>query len=81
MTDSLFYTPVSVENGPTLKALIDSGPVACTRSKAAEANLLKANLNLIKTQQIISSLLDVEVTELPPKGYMMSQSPFMDIKL
>lgn len=49
MTDSLFYTPVSVKNGPTLKALIDSGSMACTISEAAEANLLKANPNLIKT--------------------------------
>ncbi|KAG1925166.1 interleukin-1 receptor accessory protein-like 1-A [Pimephales promelas] len=49
MTDSLFYTPVSVENGPTLKALIDSGSMACTISETAEANLLEANPNLIKT--------------------------------
>lgn len=49
MTDSLFYTPVSVENGPTLNALIDSGSMACTISEAAEAKLLKANPTLIKT--------------------------------
>lgn len=37
--DSLFYTPVSIANGPTLKAMIDSGSMACTLSKGAEASL------------------------------------------
>lgn len=36
MTDNLFHTPVSVENGPRLKALIDNGSMACTISEAAD---------------------------------------------
>lgn len=37
-TDRLFYTSVSVENGHTLKAMIDSGSMACSLSEAAGAN-------------------------------------------
>lgn len=41
-SDSLFYTPVAIEGGPTLKALIDSGSMACTLSGSAEASLVKS---------------------------------------
>lgn len=49
MIDSLFYTPVSIEDGPTLKALIDSGSMASTISEGTEDKLLEANPNLTKT--------------------------------
>lgn len=41
MTDSLFYTPVSVTDGPTLKALLDSGSMACTISVSSAKSLLQ----------------------------------------
>ncbi|KAL0152835.1 hypothetical protein M9458_051856, partial [Cirrhinus mrigala] len=41
--DSLFYTSVSVEKDLILKALIDSGSMACTISESAEESLLKSN--------------------------------------
>ncbi len=41
--DSLFYTSISVEKDLILKALIDSGSMACTISKSAEESLLKSN--------------------------------------
>ncbi|KAK0137580.1 Retrovirus-related Pol polyprotein from transposon 412 [Merluccius polli] len=40
-TDSLFYTPVLVKNGPTFKALLDSGSMACTISESAVESLLQ----------------------------------------
>ncbi|KAJ3588942.1 hypothetical protein NHX12_010283 [Muraenolepis orangiensis] len=40
-TNSLFYTPVPVKNGPTLKALLDSGSMACTISESAVESLLQ----------------------------------------
>ena len=40
-SDSLFYTSVSIVNGLSFKALIDSGSMACTLSESAEAMLLK----------------------------------------
>lgn len=40
-TDSLFYTPVLVGNGPTFKALLDSGSMACTMSESAVKSLLQ----------------------------------------
>lgn len=46
--DSLFYTTVSVENGPSFTALLDSGSMACTLSEAAEASLLASALMLTK---------------------------------
>lgn len=46
--DSLFYTTASVTNGPKLKAMIDSGSMACTLSEAAEANLLRCTPDLKK---------------------------------
>lgn len=39
--DSLFYTSVSVEKDLVLKALIDSGSMACTISESAEERVLK----------------------------------------
>lgn len=47
-SDSLFYTSVSIENGATFKALIDSGSMACTLSESAEANLVKCIPNIMK---------------------------------
>ncbi len=44
--DSLFYTSVSVEKDLILKALIDSGSMACTISKSAEEILLKSNSDM-----------------------------------
>ena len=41
-TDILFYTPVDVGTKLTLKAMIDSGSMACTLSEAAEARLRQA---------------------------------------
>ncbi|KAK0136929.1 hypothetical protein N1851_026899 [Merluccius polli] len=38
-SDSLFYTSVSLVNGLSFKALIDSGSMACTLSESAEAML------------------------------------------
>ncbi len=46
--DSLFYTIVSVENGPSFTALLDSGSMACTLSETAEASLLASTLTLRK---------------------------------
>lgn len=46
--DSLFYTTVSVENGPSFTALLDSGSMACTLSEAAEASLLASAPTLTK---------------------------------
>lgn len=41
-TDSLFYTDtVLVRNGPTFKALLDSGWMACTMSESAVKSLLQ----------------------------------------
>ena len=40
-SDSLFYTSVSIVNGLSFKALIDSGSMACTLSEPAEAMLLQ----------------------------------------
>lgn len=40
-TNSLFYTPVSVKDGPTLKALLDSSLMACTVSESAVESLLQ----------------------------------------
>lgn len=40
-TNSLFYTPVLVRNGPTFKALLDSGSMACTVSESSIESLLQ----------------------------------------
>lgn len=46
--DSLFYTIVAVENGPSFTALLDSGSMACTLSETAEASLLASTSTLRK---------------------------------
>lgn len=46
-SDSLFYTTVLAAN-VTLKAMIDSGSMACTLSEDAESRLLQHNLDLRK---------------------------------
>lgn len=47
--DSLFYTTVSVEHGPSFAALLDSGSMACTLSEAAEASLLASTSTFTKS--------------------------------
>lgn len=47
-TDGLFYTPVLVENGPTFKALLDSGSMACTMSESAAESLLQQCPDIIR---------------------------------
>ncbi|KAL1255089.1 hypothetical protein QQF64_013150 [Cirrhinus molitorella] len=44
--DSLFYTDVLVNDAVPLKALLDSGSMACTISEFAESRLLDAGLSL-----------------------------------
>ena len=44
--ESLFYTDVTVEQGTMLKAMIDSGSMACTLSLSAEARLIECVPNL-----------------------------------
>lgn len=46
-SDSLFYTDVLAGN-VTLRAMVDSGSMACTLSEAAEARLLQCNNNIRK---------------------------------
>lgn len=43
-SDSLFYTPVTVGDTVTLNAMLDSGSMACTMSRVAEAKLREAGL-------------------------------------
>ena len=42
-SDSLFYTTVTTAEGVMLRAMIDSGSMACTLSESAESRLLQQN--------------------------------------
>lgn len=45
-SDSLFYTPVKVENKVTLGAMLDSGSMACSLSAEARKKLIDAGVHL-----------------------------------
>ena len=45
-SDSLFYTPVKVENKVTLGAMLDSGSMACSLSAVARKKLINAGVQL-----------------------------------
>lgn len=47
--DSLFYTNAQVEDAVSLKALLDTGSMACTISEEAEQMLSSANLMVMST--------------------------------
>ena len=47
-TDSFFYTDVTTGNGDVLRALVDSGSMACTLSEAAGMKLSQSTPNITK---------------------------------
>lgn len=66
--DSLFYTPATVWGNLELKAMVDSGSMACTLSEAAERHLLQHKPDLQKFPASDVVIIGCGGQRVTPKG-------------